>query len=208
MGPIKSEYACPTCKQNGLTNQIYASAGELYCSAFSEHRWRDTQSFLDMRPKMEFKVEVARNLPQQNYTPVTLSVPLGLVDALTTKLGDKDKVSATMVSILLQMLEGNILIIGQTDIDRITSRLGSEPKNSSELFGMIFAKTEEIAEHKMLREAAEKDLKAYEGISPGRVVVDLGDQFQNAVDKARGAELPLKVLVENSLRNGLENGWF
>lgn len=203
---VKSEYACPLCAMEGKTSQIVANMGELLCSVNGTHKWNDAAAFSALNPQMKFKVEMPKSLPQQNYEPFNLSVPLGLKGALETKYGDK--AAATAASILMQMIEGNIMIVGQTDLERLTTHLGKTPDNSGELVGMVYAKAQEAEEAKQIAEAAGKDLKAYEGLSVGRVVVDLGDQYQNALDKARGEDLPLKIWVERALKNGLENSWF
>lgn len=206
MPVVKSEYSCPRCKKLGQTNQIIANAGQLQCSVNGEHTWLDTMEFFSEGPKMEFKVEQPKALPQDNYEPITVSVPIGLKGALEAKYGDK--AMATLGSVLLQMIEGEGMHIVELDLERIAAKLGAQPRNSSELYGMIYAKCEEIADLKLIADNASKDLKAYENMSPGRVIVDLGDQFANAQDKARGAELPVKLWIERALRNGLENNWF
>lgn len=205
--PQNTEYACPTCEQEtGELNQIVAAAGELRCTKNGEHRWNDSASFVDLHPKMVFAQAPPKALPQQNHTKIEVSVPMSLERELSAKFGEK--MSATVSSILAQMVEGKILIVGQTDIDRIAGKLGSVPQNSSELYGMIYAKTEEVIEAKQIAENAVKDLKAYEGLSPGRIVVNLGDQIGEAASKASDASLPVNVWAERALRMGLENSWF
>jgi hypothetical protein len=205
---IKSEYGCPICKRAGVKSQIFANLGELLCEKDGTHKWSDTQSFYAEQPTMDFALSKPQALPQQNYVNAQLSVPPGLIDTLRAKYGDKTE--ATMVSILMQMVEGDILIVGQTDLDRIASRLGKVPENSSELYGMIYAKTEEVLEAKQMAEAAAADLKAYEGLSPGRVVVDLGDQFAEAKVRAANAEPPepLAYWVAKKIRDGIRDNWF
>lgn len=205
----KSEYACPRCKrETGKSSQIVANMGELLCSENGTHRWPDVVSFLEEKPTMEFKVDLPKVLPQQNYTPYTVSIPIGLKDALEKTYGEK--AGPTVASILMQMIEGRVMIVGQTDLDRLGSAqgLGKVPENSGEMFGMIFALREEVAEAKMIADAAQRDVKAYEGISIGRTVVDLGDQYQAATVKAQDASLPLGAWASKALRDGLENGWF
>ena len=73
---------------------------------------------------------------------------------------------------------------------------------------MIYALGCEVEEAKQITDNAQRDLKAYEGMAPGRVVVDLGDQYQEAVEKSRGAGQPLKFYVETNLKNALRDNWF
>lgn len=185
-----------------------ANLGELICSVNGEHRWNDAQSFLNEKPKMKFAVALPKAAPQQGHVPIQLTIPPGLKAALEAKYGSKT--DATMASILMQMVEGNVLVVGQTDLDRLGSHLGKIPESSGELYGMIYAKTEEVAEAKMIAEAAAADLKAYEGLSPGRIVIDLGDQHAEAVARARNMEppLPLSVWAAKVLKDGIANNWF
>lgn len=202
----QTEFSCPRCKKLGIKSQIHAGSGGINCEVNSEHKWNDSQVFASEGPEIEFVVEVPRNLPQEGRTPVTLSVPVGLMQALSARYADKTE--ATMVSILRQMDEGELLIIGKTDFDRLVAHLGKKPTSAGELVGMVYALKEEAKDQKELADIAVKDLKAYEGISPGRVVVDLGENYQTAVDMARGQELPLKFWVEQKLKDGITNNWF
>jgi hypothetical protein len=210
MPVLKTEFSCPRCKkETGQANQILANAGELTCSVNGSHKWNDTMTFYNENPVMEFKVAMPKALPQENHTPLTISVPIKLKEFLEAKY--TDKLSSTAASILSQMAEGNAMIIPESDIDRLADGqrgLGTRPKNSSELCGLIFAKMCEVSDAKEERDAAVKDLKAYEGMSPGRIVVDLGAQFPSAAAKAKEAELPLKVWLETQFKSALENNWF
>jgi hypothetical protein len=207
MPVVKSEYSCPKCKQTtGKLNQIVANGGQLQCSGDGSHTWNDTMTFYNEKPTMDFKVAPATFLPQVNHTPVTVSVPIPVKDAFEKKFGER--ASATIASLIQVLVEGDVIIIPQTDIDRISSRLGQKPGSSGELFGMIFALGEQVNDAKMLADNAAKDLKAYEGMSPGRVVVDLGDVAGDATEKARAQNMPLKVWVESNLKNAISSNWF
>lgn len=204
---VKSEFSCPTCKKaSGKLNQIVANAGELQCTGDGTHRWIDTQSFFNERPTMDFKVAPATFLPQTNHAPITVTVPLGVKTAFEQKYGDKG--SATVAALMQVMVEGETMIIPQTDIQRLTERLGKKPSSSGELVGMIFALQSEVSDAKQLAEQATNDVKAYEGMSPGRVVVDLGDQYGEAVGKAKGQEQPLKFWLQEQIKSAIQNNWF
>ena len=206
MPQYKSEFSCPRCKkETGKLNQIITNAGELQCSENGMHKWNDTMSFYDEGPTMDFKPELLK-AQQTNHTPITISIPLGLKTQAETKFGDK--LSSTVTQILGMLVEGDVMIVGQVDLDRLKERLGQKFENSSELVGIVYAKMCEVDEAKAEATAATEDLKAYESRSPGRVVVDLGDQFSTAQAKAKDAEQPLKVWVETQLKNGIENNWF
>lgn len=203
----RSEFSCPRCKMIGVKSQILAGAGRLSCEVNpTDHYWVDTQTFYSEKPVMEYEPNVPKNLPQQGHSTMTVSLPIGMEQALSAKYGDK--VNNTVASILQQMLEGEVLVIGQTDYNRLAGHLGKNPSSTGELVGMVYALKESVVEKEQIATAAAADLKAYEGISPGRVVVDLGDQLQNCIDRAKDAELPLKLFVERKFREGIENNWF
>ncbi len=209
MPTFKSEFSCPRCKkETGQTNQISAAEGRLICPANSNHRWDDTAAFYADGPVMEFKVGPAKFPPVEGQTPITLKIPLRIKTELAARWGDEDKVAAKISDVLLQLADGDVMVVGQTDMNRLFDRLGHKFANSSELVGVVYAKMCEVDDAKAEAAAATEDLKAYESRSPGRVVVDLGDQFSTAQAKAKDAETPLKLWVEQQLVNGLQNNWF
>jgi hypothetical protein len=157
---------------------------------------------------MEFKVGPAKFPPVEGQTPITLKIPLRIKTDLSAQWGSDEAVSARVVDILLQMAEGEVTILGMTDKGRLFDRLGQKFSNSSELVGIVYAKMCEVDEAKGERDAAVEDLKAYESRSPGRVIVDLGDQFATAQAKAKDAETPLKLWIEERTRMALQENWF
>ena len=207
MPSFRTGYSCPSCKRvTGDTNEIVAEGRILKCSKVEEHQWADMQDFLDLRPQIEFKMEQQKSVNQPNHTPITVNVPVRVKNSIQSRFGDK--ADATVAGVLSMMAEGEVLVVGETDLHRLATILKERPKNGSHLYGMVYALTEEIKEAKQLSEAAVKDLKAYEGMSVGRVVVNLEDQFANASDRARAENMPLAVWVSRCLKNGLENSWF
>jgi len=209
MPVFKTEFSCPKCKrETGQSNQISAAEGRLTCPANSNHRWADTAAFYADGPQMEFKVGPAKFPPVEGQTPITLKIPLRIKTDLSAQWGSDEAVSARVVDILLQMAEGEVMILGMTDKGRLFDRLGQKFSNSSELVGIVYAKMCEVDEAKGERDAAVEDLKAYESRSPGRVIVDLGDQFATAQAKAKDAETPLKLWIEERTRMALQENWF
>jgi hypothetical protein len=201
---VKTEFSCPTCKRTtGTAVQVVANMGKLSCP--KGHTWADTADFYSENPIMEFKVEIPKNLPQQNYAPLTISVPLPLKQHLEATYGEK--LSATVAAVLSQ-LSVNSMVISDGDLQRLAERLGARPKNSSELVGLIYSKTCETDDAKQERDIAVKDLKAYEGMSPGRIVIDLSDQLVTAQTKAQDAALPVKVWCERVFTGALRDNWF
>jgi len=209
MPQFKSEYACPKCKrETGKSVQILASEGRLICPENSNHRWTDTADFYNDGATMEFKVGPAKFPPVEGQTPITLKIPLRIKTELAARWGNEDTVSAKVSDVLLQLVDGEVMVVGQTDINRLFDRLGHKFANSSELVGVVYAKMCEVDEAKAEAAAATEDLKAYESRSPGRVVVDLGENFSAAQAKAKDAELPLKIWLEDRLKTALTENWF
>lgn len=207
MPVVKSEFSCPRCKMaTGKLNQIVASAGTLQCSVNSTHIWPDASSFYAENPTMDFKVAPPSFPPQENYAPMSVSVPIAVKSGLEAKYGDK--VGATVSAMLQVLLEGDTLIVPEADLRRIADKLGAKPRSSSELYGMIFALGEEVTEQKSIAETAQRDVKAYEGLSIGRVVVDLGDEYAGASEKAKSAQLPLAIFITQNIKQALRDNWF
>jgi hypothetical protein len=157
---------------------------------------------------MEFKVGPAKFPPVEGQTPITLKIPLRIKTELATRWGTEEAVAQKISDVLLQLVDGEVIVVGQTDMTRLFERLGQKFQNSSELVGVVYAKMCEVDEARGERDSAVEDLKAYESRSPGRIIVDLGDQFEAAKGKAKDAETPLKLWVEDQLKNALANNWF
>ena len=209
MPVIKSEFSCPRCKkETGQSNQISAADGRLICPVNPNHKWVDTAAFYADGPIMEFRVGPAKFPPVEGQTPITLKIPLRIKTELETRWGAEEAVSAKIADVLLQLVDGDVMVLGQGDMTRLFERLGQKFLNSSELVGVVYAKMCEVDEAKGERDSAIEDLKAYESRSPGRVIVDLGTQFETAKAKAKDAEMPLKEWIQTQLFNGLENNWF
>lgn len=209
MPPAKLEYSCPTCKrESGQLNQMIASSQQLVCAVNLNHVWSDTQSFLALRPTMDFKVAAQVFAPQQGHVEVKVLIPPRVKDALESKWGVR--LNPTVAGVLEVLAEGEALMLSQGDVEKLklSEFLGSKPGSSAELCGQVYALRQEITEAKNEAENARKDVAAYENHSPGRVVIDISSFQQGAVEKARDANMPVKIWIEQALRNGLENSWF
>jgi len=209
MPVIKSEFSCPRCKkETGQSNQISAADGRFICPVNPNHKWVDTAAFYADGPIMEFRVGPAKFPPVEGQTPITLKIPLRIKTELEQRWGAEEAVSAKIADVLLQLVDGDVMVLGQGDMTRLFERLGQKFSNSSELVGVVYAKMCEVDEAKGERDSAVEDLKAYESRSPGRVVIDLGAEFEAAKAKAKDAEMPLKEWAETNLKNGISNNWF
>jgi len=204
---VPTGWSCPTCKRTtGDTKEVLSIRGKLTCSHNPAHIWDDHLSFIECNPTQDFKHEQPRPQEQPGHVPITVKVPLSVRNSLTAKYGDK--ADGIVAGILLMMAEGECLVVRETDLQRLSTVLPEKPKDSSHLFGMVMAKNFELEEAKQAAEMAAKEVKAYEGMSTGMVMVNLGDQYAAAQHRAQADGMPVKIAVEKWLRNGLENSWF
>lgn len=209
MPVLKTEFSCPRCKrETGQTNQISAAEGRLMCPINSNHRWDDTAAFYADGPQMEFKVGPAKFPSPEGQTTITLKIPQRIKDALDGRYATG--LESVVANVLLQLVDGDVMVVGETDKNRLFERLGQKFTNSSELVGVVWAKMCEVDEAKAEAQAATEDLKAYENRSPGRIVVDLGDEYEPAKERAKNSEppMPLKMFIEEKLRMALKENWF
>lgn len=207
MSTIRTGYSCPSCKRGtGDTNEVLAEGGALVCSKVPAHRWNDMDEFYSLSPTLDFKQVQTRPAPQANHTNLNVSLPVGTLNVLTSRYGEK--LNSTIAAILNTLAEGEVMIIGDTDVQRLGMMFSEKPKNSSHLVGLIFAMQSQIQESKQIAETASKEVKAYEGMSPGTILVNLSDQYNYALDRAKNDSLPLKIWLERQIRNALENAWW
>ena len=211
MPTLKTEFSCPKCKrETGQSNQISAADGRLICQVNSNHKWDDTAAFYADGPTMEFHVGPAKFPTPEGQEPITLKIPVRIKTELAARWGTDEAVSARVSDVLLQLVDGDVMIIGEQDKNRLFERLGQKFSNSSELVGVVWAKMCEVDEAKAEAAAATEDLKAYESRSPGRVVVDLGDQYETAQSRAKDSEplMTLKMFIESKVQMALRENWF
>lgn len=209
MPAIRSGYSCPACKSTtGDTNEIIADSGRLVCSKIPSHTWNDSADFMALGPSMDFVQVQEKPKPQENQTSMNVRMSVPVYNALLARYGDKLEAAAT--GALKILVEGEAMIISESDVEQIGRIPGmpEKPKNARHLVGLIFAMGQQMTDAKQEADAAAADLKAYEGISPGRVIVDLGANFSAAQDKAKGEGLPTKVWLERQVATALENNWF
>jgi hypothetical protein len=161
-----------------------------------------------LNPKLDFKQEQARPQPQQNQTNINVALSVPVYNALLARYGDKLGAAAT--GVLKILVEGQPMIISEEDVEQIGKIPGipEKPKNARHLIGLIFAMGQQMTEAKQATDSMAADLKAYEGMSPGRVIIDLGANFNTAADKAKAEALPTKVFVEQKVAMSLENNWW
>lgn len=205
---IKTGYSCPLCKrETGDTNEIYAEDRRLVCSKISTHTFNDSEEFMNMRPTIDFRQAPPAAAPQENHTSLTVSISVPLYNDLLAKYGS-EKISSALVGALKIIVDGEQMVISASDLEELKRVLPEKPKNASHLRGMIFALDQQRMEAKNVAEQAAETVKGYEGMAPGKVLVDLGEYFKFALDHAKEENMPVGYWVTKILKNGFENNWF
>ena len=198
---IKTRYACPTCSA-----QVNAENRQLICSANRSHAWNDIAIFMGLGPQVKYEESKPPIVNQPNYVKVEVTVPPLVKQGLEAKFGSTS--SSTIAGVLGMLAEGEILIIPETDLQRIKEKLGKRPESSGELFGLIYNLTMELETAKLISDNAQKDVQAYEGRNPNSVLIDLGSLYGQVLEKARDQNETAKMWLERSLKTAIENSWF
>lgn len=209
MSIVRTGYSCPLCKrETGDTNEILADSNRLRCSKVEAHVFPDLEEFRAMNPTIDFVQVQEKPKPQENQTSINVTLSVPVYNALLARYGDRMGAAAT--GALKILVEGEAMIISESDVEQMGQIPGmpERPKNARHLIGLIFAMGQQMTEAKQATDNMAADLKAYEGMSPGRVIVDLGTHFNTAKEKAAAEGLPTKVFVEQKVAMSLENNWW
>ena len=201
MPTVKTRYACPSCSA-----QIVAENRQLICSANRSHSWNDIATFMGLNPQVKYEESKPPVVVQQNHVKVEVTVPPRVKAGLEAKFGNAS--SSTIAGVLDMLSEGEVLIIPESDLQRIKEKFGKRPESSGELFGLIYNLTMELETEKLIAEEAKKDVAIYEGRNPGAVLVNLGPLYGPVMEKARDQNETAKMFLERSLKMALENNWF
>lgn len=198
---VKTRYACPTCGA-----QVQAENRKLVCSANPAHTWNDIATFQSLNPAVKYEESKPPIMVQPNHVKVEVTVPPRVKQGLEAKFGTTS--SSTISGILGMLAEGEILIVPESDLQRMKELLGKRPESSSEMFGLIYNLSMELETAKLIADEAKKDVAIYEGRNPGAVLINLGALFSSANEKAHSNNQTLKEWMEASVKTALENSWF
>ncbi len=198
---VKTRYACPTCSA-----QVNAENRQLVCSANRSHSWNDTAAFLGMNPQVKYEESKPPVAPQPNHVKVEVTVPPRVKQALEAKFGSAS--DSTIAGVLSMLAEGEVLIVPETDLQRMKELLGKRPDSASEMFGLIYNLSMELDTAKLVADEAKKDVAIYEGRNPGAVLINMGALYGPIMEKARDQNETAKMFLERSLRTAIENNWF
>jgi hypothetical protein len=135
-----------------------------------------------------------------------LMVPIAVKDAIVAKYGDR--ANDTIIALLRMLTEGEVLGIPQSDLKLIGEKLGKIPESSGELKGLVYSVVMDRDTAVENEQVATGKLQAIVGRNPGMVAINLGDQYENAVEQARARDMSVDVFCEVSIKNGLASNWF
>jgi hypothetical protein len=198
---VKTRYGCPSCG-----SQINAENRKLVCSANSAHMWNDIATFMNLNPAVKYEESKPPVIAQTNHVKVEVSVPPKVKQGLEAKFGNTS--SATIAGVLGMLSEGEVLIVPESDLQRMKERFGKRPESSAELFGILYSLSMDLETANLVAVNAQKDVQAYEGRNPNSVLIDLGAQYGAVLEKARDQNETAKMFLERSLKLALENSWF
>ena len=208
MQETKTRYGCPICRESGKKSQIIARNRQLACSENSQHVWFDIQSFRELSPSVEFSEAMVAPAVQKDWVSISVNLPKRIKEGIDKIHGQN--LNTVISEVLDALSRGQGMVVDSEDLTRIAraANLRETPSSASEIVGIIFSLTQQIADLQIERDASIADLKAYESRSEGRVVVDLGRNYQKIVDLARSSNEPIKMFVERNMNNAIENDWF
>ena len=206
MPRFKSGLACPTCDAAGVESEIYSEAGggmaRMVCASNQDHNWNDQAVFMALAPR-KLPVTVKVDTVQRDHVPLNLMVPRSVKEALEARFGEK--LATSLTSVLSSCAEPEMMVLNATELQRIAERLGTKPKSSGELFGMIFQMGEEVKSSKNDYERLMRETNSKRG-GVG-LTVDLGEWMSKGVAKADDAGVSLEEYLSKYLRDSLENDW-
>ena len=198
---VKLRYACPSCGA-----QMQAFNRQLTCSVNSNHTWNDIAVFQSLNPQVKYEEAKPPVVVQAKHVKVEVTVPPMVKQGLEEKFGNTS--SSTIAGVLGMLAEGEVLIVPESDLQRMKERFGKRPESSAELFGLLYSLSMDLETANLIAGNAQKDLQAYEGRNPNSVLIDLGALYGPVVEKARDQNEPVKVWIERNLKTAIENSWF
>ena len=200
---VKLRYACPIL---GCGAQMQAFDRKLVCSANNAHAWNDIATFQSLNPAVKYEEATPPVVAQPNHVKIEVTVPPRVKQGLEAKFGNTS--SSTIAGILGMLSEGEILIIPESDLQRMKERFGKRPESSTELFGLMYSQSMDLETANLVATNAQKDVQAYEGRNPNSVLIDLGPLYGTVIEKAREQNEPVKIWIERNLKTAIENSWF
>lgn len=209
MPRVKAGLACPLCDQAKVDSELFVEAGAggartICATGNPEHSWTD-QSILQALAPRRVQLAPRPDAVQKDHVSLTLSVPAKTKELLEAKFGDR--LSTSLTSVLQACADPEMMMLNAVDLQRIEERLGSKPKSSSELFGILFQLGEEVKQSRNDYERLKRQQNVRTGTIGEGVVLDLGDWMSKGVAKAADSGLSLEEFLGKYLRDSLENDW-
>ena len=198
---VKTRYACPTCGA-----QVQAENRTLVCTANINHFWNDSMTFLNLNPQVKYEESKPPVVAQPNHVEIKVTVPPSVKTKFETKFGAT--ASSTAAGIIGMLADGEVMIVPESDLQRMKERFGKKPESAAELFGLMYSLFMDLETANLVAINAQKDVQAYEGRNPNSVLVDLGPLYGTVMEKARDQNETAKMWIERNLKTAVENNWF
>ena len=139
---VKTRYGCPNCGA-----QVNAENRKLVCSANSNHFWVDTAAFIGLNPPVKYEESKPPVAPQTNHVKWEVTVPPRVKAALEAKFGATTE--STIAGVLAMLSEGDVMMIPESDLQRMKERFGKRPESSGELFGLMYSMSMDLETEKL-----------------------------------------------------------
>jgi hypothetical protein len=195
-------YACPLCDQSGVTSHLYEAPPALAtrCETDGSHVWTDSDQLRNLMPRILHLPRVVHQAPR---VELPLQVPEQLSKNLQAKYGAN--LNDALIGVLQYAAQPQFLFLGSDDLERIQEKLGAQLNNGSELYGALFQMGEKI---ESLKSQLQQAMRASTIRASGTgVLLDLGENMQNAAAKADEYGMTIEDLLSNYVKDALANGW-
>lgn len=210
-----SNLACPTCLQGGVENPLLYAQGRFGYFCRENHIFSDTEELRGMklqnlsRPQPE-----TPKAPPAGSVEMRFMVPGKLRDYLQSRF-EGARLNTAMNGILEALADDGTFIISSLDANRLKELFGQPITNSGSLVGNVYAMKAQRDEANGVVER----MRTMGGGGGGNgspksalasgVVVELDDgDIQKLSEKATFQGTTIPDLLKQTVKFGLENGWF
>lgn len=189
--------------------KTFSAGNGIQCEAVKDHKWVDTEEFLAANPpKIPVAQKVAARPP--GHMEVKVFIPGAMRDILVNKFGDK--LPATVEQLLRLLCEGKTVIFRGEDLERMEQLLGQKVGSAGELFGVMFAKVddlrvarEELESLHQTRGAGKTEVAV---TKPGDVVVNFDRvRLQKMMGLAKARSQTIETFIEETMQMAMDNNW-
>ncbi len=208
-----TEFACPMCLAAGKEVRLMQSAGKygLYCSENSAHIFQDTEELLASKPKILPLPKAAPKI-QPGVEPFIVKIPVGLIEMLGKRFGQKLDVS--VAALLSVMTDPEAFVVVAEDVKRLRELFGSKIGSADALVGSVYSLW---MERNQLKAQAEQkgavsssgngNLPEMNGDFVQTTVRINAEAFMTITEKAKFNHMSFSEYVQQVLSMAVENSW-